>query len=67
MSKVCHDFYSNPLSPALFSLAIHEVTSKVKADLSVWYLNDGCIGEDPQTVLSNGITIRHGLSSIGLK
>jgi len=52
----------NPLSPALLALAIHEVTSKIKADLNVWYLDDGCIGGDPQTVLSNVTMIRDSLS-----
>jgi len=37
----------NSLSPALFALAIHEVTSKIKVDLKIWYLDDGCIGGDP--------------------
>jgi len=37
----------DPLGPALFVLAIHGVTSEVKLDLSVWYLDDGCIGDDP--------------------
>ena len=52
----------DPLGPALFALAIHGVTSEVKSDLNVWYLDDGCIGRDPQTVLSNVAIIRNGLS-----
>jgi len=55
------------LGLALFALTIHGVTSKVKSDLNVWYLNDGCIGGDPQTVLSNAAIIRNGLSSVGLE
>jgi len=57
----------NPLGPALFALAIHEVTSKIKADLNIWYLDDGCFGGDPQTVLTNATMIRDDLSSIGLE
>jgi len=57
----------DPLDPALFALAIHEVTSKIKADLNTWYLDDGCIGGDPQTVLTNATMIRDSLSSIGLE
>jgi len=53
----------DPLGPALFALAIHRVTSEVKSDLNVWYLDDRCIGGDPQTVLSNAAIIRNGLSS----
>ena len=45
----------DPLGPALSALAIHGVTSEVKSDLNVWYLDDGCIGGDPQTVLSNAL------------
>jgi len=55
------------LGSALFTLAIHEITSKIKADLNIWYLDDGCIGGDPQTVLTNAIMIRDSLSSIGLE
>ena len=57
----------DPLGPALFALAIHEVTSKIKADLNIWYLDNGCIGRDPQTVLTNATMIRDILSSIGLE
>ena len=57
----------DPLGPALFSLAIHGVTSEVKLDLNVWYLDDGCIGGDLQTMLSNAAIIRNGLSSAGLE
>jgi len=56
-----------PLGPALFALAIHEVTSKIKADLNIWYLDDRCIGGDPQTELTNATMIRDSLSSIGLE
>ena len=34
---------------------------------NVWYLDDGCISGDPQTVLSNAAIIRNGLSSVGLE
>jgi len=57
----------DPLSPALLVLIIHGVASEVKSDLNVWYLDDGCIGGDPQTVLSNADITRNGLSSVGLE
>jgi len=57
----------DPLGLALFALAIHGVTSKVKSDLNAWYLDDGCIGGDPQTLLNNAAIIRNGLSSVGLE
>jgi len=46
---------------ALFALAIHELTSKIKANLNIRYLDDGCIGGDPQTVLNHASMIRDGL------
>jgi len=57
----------DPFGPALFALAIHRVTSEVKSDLNVWYLDDGCVGGDPQTVLSNAAIIRNGLSLVGVE
>jgi len=57
----------NPLVHALFALAIREVTSKIKADPNIWYLDDGCIGGVPQTVLTNATVIRYGLSAISLE
>jgi len=57
----------DPLGSVLFALAIHKVTSKVEADINIWNLDDGCIGGDPQTMLSNAAMIRNGLSSIGLE
>jgi len=56
-----------PFIPALFPLTIHKVTCKVKSDLNVWYLDDGCIGEDPWTMLSNASLVRDKLSSIDLE
>jgi len=55
------------LGPALFALTIRGVTSEVKSDLNVWYLDDGCIGGDSETVLSNAAIIRNELSSVGLE
>jgi len=54
----------DPLGPALFTFAIYEVTSKVKASLNIWYLDAGCIGGDPRTMLSNTTMLRNGLSLI---
>ena len=32
-----------------------------------WYLDSGCIGGEPQTVLNNAAIIRNGLPSVGLE
>jgi len=53
----------NPRDPAL---AIHDVTSKVKSNPDVRYLDDACIGGDQRTVLSSAVTGRNGLSTTGL-
>jgi len=36
-------------------LPFTELQSMVKSDLNVWYLDDGCIGGDLQTVLSDAV------------
>ena len=58
---------AQPNSNTVFSLAIHSVTSKVKSDLNVWYLDDGCIGGDARKVLRDATTVRKVLSTIGLE
>jgi len=57
---------AQPNNNTVFALAIHSVTTKVKYDPNVWYLDDGCIGEDVRKVLRNGTTVRKVLSTIGL-
>jgi len=58
----------DPIGPALFTLAIHELTSKIKPDLNIWYLDDGWRRPtDSETVFTNATMIRDGLSSIGLE
>jgi len=59
--------HRDPLGPALFTLTIHGITSVVKSDLNVWYLDHGCISGDPQTVLNEAAIIGNGLSSVGLE
>jgi len=53
---------ARPFLPSPFT-----VTSEVKSDLNAWYRDDGCIGGDPETVLSNAASIKNGLSSVGLE
>jgi len=56
---------AGPPRPSPVRFSIHEVTSKIKADLNIWYLDD--LGGDPQTVLTNATMIKESLSSIGLE
>ena len=46
-------------------LSFMEISAMTSA--MTWYLDDGCIGGDPQTVLSHAAIIRNVLSSVGLE
>jgi hypothetical protein len=43
----------DPLSPAIFSLAINSIIHSLNSKLNVWYLNDRTVGADSQTVLAD--------------
>jgi hypothetical protein len=43
----------DPLGPALFSLVIQPIVNSMKSDLNLWYLDDGSLGGNPSTVLSD--------------
>ena len=56
----------DPLGPFLFSLAIMEIVNKMKSDLNIWYLDDGTIAGNTQTVLEDYQEILKALESHGL-
>ena len=60
---ICKIFENHQSDPDL----IHQCKIMCIYFVSVWYLDDGFIGGDPQIVLSNAAIIRNGLSSVGLK
>jgi len=43
------------------------VSPRKKICLNLWYLYDGCIGGDPQTVLENAVKVRKDLFSTDLE
>lgn len=57
----------DPLGPLIFSLALHPIIEKLKSDLKLFYLDDGCLIGDPTTVLSDFIHIVEASKSIGLE
>lgn len=43
----------DPLGPAIFSLAIHPIISKLKSKFNIWYLDDGTLGGAVTEVLED--------------
>lgn len=56
----------DPLGPAIFSLAIHPIIKKLESKFNVWYLDDGSLGGDVDTVLKDLQNLISEFSSIGL-
>lgn len=56
----------DPLGPAIFSLAIHPIIQRLQSKLNVWYLDDGTLGGDANTVLNDLATLIDEFSLIGL-
>ncbi|XP_063617938.1 uncharacterized protein LOC134790882 [Cydia splendana] len=57
----------DPLGPAIFSLAINPIIQKLKSKFNVWYLDDGTLGGDLESVLSDLSTIKSKFETIGLE
>jgi hypothetical protein len=57
----------DPLGPAIFSLAINSIISTTNSKLNVWYLDDGTLGGDAETVLADLIMIKNKFELIGLE
>lgn len=56
----------DPLGPAIFSLAVHPIISNLKSSFNLWYLDDGSLGGDAETVLQDLHLIIDRFSDIGL-
>ena len=56
----------DPLSPLLFSLAIHDIASSMKSNFNVWYLDDATIAGDPRSVCDDIKRCSCMLADIGL-
>ncbi|KPJ12288.1 Retrotransposable element SLACS 132 kDa protein [Papilio machaon] len=57
----------DPLGPAIFSLAIHPHIKNLTSKFNVWYLDDGTLGGDAASVLSDLEKITKSFSDIGLQ
>ena len=58
---------SDPLGPVIFSLAIHPIIQKLNSKFNVWYLDDGTLGGDVDTVINDFILLKQEFKSIGLE
>ncbi|XP_061713148.1 uncharacterized protein LOC133521996 [Cydia pomonella] len=56
----------DPLGPAIFSLAINPIIQNLKSKFNVWYLDDGTLGGDLESVLSDLSIIKSKFETIGL-
>ncbi|KAJ8727191.1 hypothetical protein PYW08_015588 [Mythimna loreyi] len=56
----------DPLGPAIFSLAIHPIIQQLNSKFNVWYLDDGTLGGDVDTVLEDFQLLKQQFKSIGL-
>ena len=56
----------DPLGPFLFSLAIKDLISSCESELNCWYLDDGTIASNPETVMEDYKKILQCSDSLGL-
>ena len=56
----------DPLGPFLFSLTINHLIRSCKSELNLWYLDDGTIASDTETVLADYKKILEAGESLGL-
>ncbi|KAJ0182426.1 hypothetical protein K1T71_001795 [Dendrolimus kikuchii] len=56
----------DPLGPAIFSLAIHPIITRLNSKFNMWYLDDGTLGGDADTVMRDLKYIISEFESIGL-
>ena len=56
----------DPLGPLLLSLAIHDITSSMKSNFNVWYLDGATIAGDPRSVCDDIKRRSCMLADIGL-
>lgn len=57
----------DPLGPAIFSLAIQPIIQRLHSKLNVWYLDDGTLGGDVNTVFNDLILLIDDFRAIGLE
>ncbi|XP_047029514.1 uncharacterized protein LOC124637199 [Helicoverpa zea] len=57
----------DPLGPAIFSLAINPIIRQLNSKFNVWYLDDGILGGDADTVADDFRLLIQKFDSIGLQ
>ena len=57
----------DPLGPFLFSLGIQEIIKNCKSEFNCWYLDDGSLAGDIQTVFTDITNITNAFISHGLE
>ena len=57
----------DPLGPFLFCLAIQPIISLLQCPLNLWYMDDGTIAGDFDTVMTDFFSIQNECNEIGLK
>ncbi|CAK1600196.1 unnamed protein product [Parnassius mnemosyne] len=57
----------DPLGPAIFSLAINPIIHSLNSKLNIWYLDDGTLAGDAQTVLADLVHVKQHFNRIGLE
>ena len=56
----------DPLGPFLFSLTINQLIKSCQSELNVWYLDDGTLASDTETVLTDYQRILEAGKTLGL-
>ncbi len=56
----------DPLGPLLFCLTIHELVSQLKSEFTLFYLDDGTVGGDQESVESDLLLISEKCGELGL-
>lgn len=56
----------DPAGPLLFSLAIHPIVVSLQSDFKLFYLDDGTIAGNPETVLQDVMYLVKESKKIGL-
>lgn len=57
----------DPSGPLIFSLAIQPIIEELKSELNVWFLDDGTIAGNMETVLNDLKIIKEKFAAIGLE
>ena len=57
----------DPIGPFLFSLGILQLTDGCRSDFNAWYLDDGTLGGDPNTVIEDFKRVINCRENLGLK